>query len=129
MTVPVGEDIGFLPGTEEEKMGPWMGALEDNLDVLNASDESGGECRHAPRRRAAGHVRPVPSGRPRVDPGAIRRASCSWSLVLRGRPRGPREQHRSGALVGAVIVAAGAQRLGLGVGDATDPAQESYNFV
>ncbi|OGI45673.1 MAG: phosphate starvation-inducible protein PhoH [Candidatus Muproteobacteria bacterium RBG_16_65_34] len=35
MTVPVGEDIGFLPGTEEEKMGPWMGALEDNLDVLN----------------------------------------------------------------------------------------------
>ncbi|MEK7207417.1 MAG: PhoH family protein, partial [Pseudomonadota bacterium] len=35
MTVPVGEDIGFLPGTEEEKMGPWMGALEDNLEVLN----------------------------------------------------------------------------------------------
>lgn len=35
VTVPVGEDIGFLPGTEEEKMTPWMGALEDNLDVLN----------------------------------------------------------------------------------------------
>ncbi|MES2561304.1 MAG: PhoH family protein, partial [Pseudomonadota bacterium] len=34
VTVPVGEDIGFLPGTEEEKMNPWMGALEDNLDVL-----------------------------------------------------------------------------------------------
>ncbi|MDP2752212.1 MAG: PhoH family protein [Rhodocyclaceae bacterium] len=34
VTVPVGEDIGFLPGTEEEKMTPWMGALEDNLDVL-----------------------------------------------------------------------------------------------
>ncbi len=34
-TVPVGEDIGFLPGTEEEKMEPWMGALEDNLDVLH----------------------------------------------------------------------------------------------
>lgn len=34
-TVPVGEDIGFLPGTEEEKMGPWMGALDDNLEVLN----------------------------------------------------------------------------------------------
>lgn len=32
--VPVGRDIGFLPGTEEEKMEPWMGALEDNLDVL-----------------------------------------------------------------------------------------------
>ncbi|MHB8428069.1 MAG: PhoH family protein [Acidiferrobacterales bacterium] len=38
VTVPVGEDIGFLPGTEEEKMGPWMGALEDNLDVLNPSE-------------------------------------------------------------------------------------------
>ena len=43
VTVPVGEDIGFLPGTEEEKMTPWMGALEDNLDVLNKTDESGGE--------------------------------------------------------------------------------------
>ena len=38
VTIPVGEDIGFLPGTEEEKMNPWMGALEDNLDVLNPSD-------------------------------------------------------------------------------------------
>jgi PhoH-like ATPase len=43
VTVPVGEDIGFLPGTEEEKMTPWMGALEDNLDVLNKTDNSAGE--------------------------------------------------------------------------------------
>ena len=43
VTVPVGEDIGFLPGTEEEKMAPWMGALEDNLDVLNKTDDEGGE--------------------------------------------------------------------------------------
>jgi PhoH-like ATPase len=34
VTVPLGEDIGFLPGTEEEKMEPWMGALMDNLEVL-----------------------------------------------------------------------------------------------
>ncbi|MGR9073106.1 MAG: PhoH family protein [Gammaproteobacteria bacterium] len=33
-TIPVGEDIGFLPGTEEEKMAPWMGALMDNLELL-----------------------------------------------------------------------------------------------
>ena len=39
-TVSVGEDIGFLPGTEEEKMTPWMGALEDNLEVLNRTDQS-----------------------------------------------------------------------------------------
>jgi PhoH-like ATPase len=42
-TVPVGEDIGFLPGTEEEKMAPWMGALEDNLEVLTRSDDAAGE--------------------------------------------------------------------------------------
>ena len=43
-TVSVGEDIGFLPGTEEEKMAPWMGALEDNLEVLHRSEgNTGGE--------------------------------------------------------------------------------------
>ena len=42
-TVSVGEDIGFLPGTEEEKMGPWMGALDDNLEVLAKTDTSTGE--------------------------------------------------------------------------------------
>jgi PhoH-like ATPase len=41
VTVPLGEDIGFLPGTEEEKMEPWMGALMDNLEVLTHSDEGG----------------------------------------------------------------------------------------
>lgn len=39
-TVPVGEDIGFLPGTEEEKMAPWMGALMDNLEVLTQSEHN-----------------------------------------------------------------------------------------
>ncbi|WP_396268429.1 PhoH family protein [Ideonella sp.] len=43
VTVPVGEDIGFLPGNEEEKMGPWMGALDDNLEVLANSDSGSGE--------------------------------------------------------------------------------------
>ena len=44
VTIPVGEDIGFLPGTEEEKMSPWMGALDDNLEVLSKSDQNeGGE--------------------------------------------------------------------------------------
>ena len=37
-TVSVGEDIGFLPGSEEEKMGPWMGALDDNLEFLAKGD-------------------------------------------------------------------------------------------
>jgi PhoH-like ATPase len=50
VTVPIGEDIGFLPGTEEEKMNPWMGALEDNLDVLNKTDDEAGEWGRAATR-------------------------------------------------------------------------------
>lgn len=42
-TVSVGEDIGFLPGTEEEKMGPWMGAMDDNLEVLTKFESNAGE--------------------------------------------------------------------------------------
>ena len=41
VTIPVAEDIGFLPGTEEEKMAPWMGALMDNLEVLTNAEDSG----------------------------------------------------------------------------------------
>ena len=46
VTVPVGDDIGFLPGTEEEKMTPWMGALMDNLEVLT-DPETGGDWARA----------------------------------------------------------------------------------
>ncbi|MGA1105036.1 MAG: PhoH family protein, partial [Pseudomonadales bacterium] len=41
VTVPIGEDIGFLPGSEEEKMEPWMGAVMDNLEALTANAEGG----------------------------------------------------------------------------------------
>jgi PhoH-like ATPase len=43
VTVPMGDDIGFLPGNEAEKMGPWMGAIDDNLEVLNASAQGAGD--------------------------------------------------------------------------------------
>ena len=39
-TPPIAEDIGFLPGTEEEKMAPWLAAFDDNLEVMHAADES-----------------------------------------------------------------------------------------
>ena len=39
VTIPIGEDIGFLPGTEEEKMTPWMGALMDNMEVLTGNEQ------------------------------------------------------------------------------------------
>jgi PhoH-like ATPase len=38
-TTPMAEDIGFLPGTEEEKMAPWLAAFDDNLEVLHGNDE------------------------------------------------------------------------------------------
>ena len=47
VTIPVGEDIGFLPGTEEEKMAPWMGALLDNLEVLTSGEHTGEWARAA----------------------------------------------------------------------------------
>lgn len=47
VTIPVAEDIGFLPGTEEEKMAPWMGALLDNLEVLTGGDNTGDWARAA----------------------------------------------------------------------------------
>ena len=47
VTIPLGEDIGFLPGTEEEKMEPWMGALMDNLEVLTQGQEGGTWARGA----------------------------------------------------------------------------------
>jgi len=40
-TVSVGDEIGYLPGTEEEKMTPWMGALTDNLEVLTEPQDAG----------------------------------------------------------------------------------------
>ncbi|MDG2046163.1 MAG: PhoH family protein [Halioglobus sp.] len=39
-TPPIAEEIGFLPGTEEEKMAPWLAAFDDNLEILHGSDES-----------------------------------------------------------------------------------------
>ncbi|MDX8398375.1 MAG: PhoH family protein [Mariprofundaceae bacterium] len=37
-TVPMGQDIGYLPGTEKEKLEPWMGAIKDNLSFLLGED-------------------------------------------------------------------------------------------
>jgi len=39
-TPEIAESIGFLPGTEEEKMAPWLSAITDSLEVLHKSDEN-----------------------------------------------------------------------------------------
>ncbi len=56
-TVSVGEDIGFLPGTEEEKMTPWMGALTDNLEVLTHTQEGGAWGRQATNDLLASRIK------------------------------------------------------------------------
>ncbi|PSJ41333.1 ribonuclease [Zobellella endophytica] len=38
-TPEIAESIGFLPGTEEEKMAPWLAAITDTLEVLHKQDE------------------------------------------------------------------------------------------
>jgi PhoH-like ATPase len=56
-TVSVGEDIGFLPGTEEDKMTPWMGALTDNLEVLTHNQEGGAWGRQATNDLLASRIK------------------------------------------------------------------------
>jgi PhoH-like ATPase len=56
-TVSIGEDIGYLPGTEEEKMTPWMGALSDNLEVLTQPQEGGAWGRAATNDLLASRVK------------------------------------------------------------------------
>jgi len=56
-TISIGEDIGYLPGTEEEKMTPWMGALTDNLEVLTQPQEGGDWGRAATNDLLASRVK------------------------------------------------------------------------
>lgn len=50
--VPAGNDIGFLPGTEEEKLRPWMGSFYDAIEnlvdkkIMKKSKETQGKGRH-----------------------------------------------------------------------------------
>lgn len=37
---PVGKDIGFLPGTMEDKMMPWLAPIQDNLQFLMGDDKA-----------------------------------------------------------------------------------------
>lgn len=45
-TVPLGDDIGYLPGDESDKMNPWMGAIYDNLSVVEVADPKRGASHH-----------------------------------------------------------------------------------
>ena len=47
--IPLGKEIGFLPGDLEEKMGPWMQPIIDNLDFLLSGGDEGGHGRGGQR--------------------------------------------------------------------------------
>jgi PhoH-like ATPase len=47
-TFPMGKDIGYLPGTVEEKLNPWMQPIYDALDLL-----ANGRKDHSQRNREA----------------------------------------------------------------------------
>ena len=36
----MGKDIGFLPGTMQEKMAPWLAPVQDNLKFLTGDDQT-----------------------------------------------------------------------------------------
>ncbi|MBS9402969.1 PhoH family protein [Halomonas sp. TRM85114] len=52
--ITMSEDIGFLPGTEEEKMSPWMGAFHDNMDNLLRDEEGGSSWDNGATRQLLG---------------------------------------------------------------------------
>lgn len=43
---PLGKDIGYLPGSKEEKMEPWIAPIKDNLRFLLTSDD-GRKSKHS----------------------------------------------------------------------------------
>lgn len=59
--VPLGRDIGFLPGDVDEKLGPWMQPIYDNLEYLLV----GGGAR---RRGLRGFEELLDSGQLQVEP-------------------------------------------------------------
>ena len=80
-TVSVGEDIGFLPGTEEEKMAPWMGALEDNLKVLSHTGTTGGDWGRAATQNLIRnfHACDVLGGKPKTHTCTLCESRCIHS--------------------------------------------------
>ncbi|MDR1304453.1 MAG: PhoH family protein [Verrucomicrobiales bacterium] len=58
--MPTGKDIGFLPGTKEEKMQPWVQPAYDALDLLLSEPKHPGEFSH--KRQSLRKHEPHPNG-------------------------------------------------------------------
>lgn len=55
-TVPAGNDIGYLPGTEEEKLRPWMGSFYDAIDCLMTTDKESASIKRSKRAEEGSQV-------------------------------------------------------------------------
>jgi PhoH-like ATPase len=64
---PLGRDIGFLPGTVEEKLNPWMQPIYDNVEFLLNLSQPGGAA-HRDRRQGQSHQDLVAMGLMAIEP-------------------------------------------------------------
>ena len=75
--VPLGQDLGFLPGDVEEKLRPWMQPIFDNLDVIVGTPQEKKDDRHVFKYRSSSylvesdavHIEPLTYIRGRSLPG------------------------------------------------------------
>lgn len=58
--IPVGRDIGFLPGDMEEKMHPWMQPIYDSMDMIKMLDSSNGKSKVSSRYELEDNIQVAP---------------------------------------------------------------------
>ena len=84
-----GQELGYLPGSESEKMSPWAQAVFDTLGAVVHENVRGGGAgpRHARGAAADPHPRPEPARRVRDRRrGAVAGARCPAHRALPDRP-------------------------------------------
>ncbi|MGF1539443.1 MAG: PhoH family protein [Pleurocapsa sp.] len=62
--VPMGRDIGYLPGDVKEKLTPWMQPLYDNFDLILGTQDN----RHKPEHWRRGHEELIDLGLLQIEP-------------------------------------------------------------
>ena len=57
--MPLGRDIGYLPGDVEEKLNPWIQPIFDNVEILSRRVRAKGRAPHRAARERADQVEPL----------------------------------------------------------------------
>lgn len=78
--VPMGRDLGYLPGTEAEKMNPWVQSYYDNLDQLFTQDNDVKGRKGSPEKN---YEQLIHSGRIQIQPlHSVRGRSIARSFFI-----------------------------------------------